>query len=345
MTDVLKTITDLVGIDAPDAKTDAKEGVKAESKGILNKFRIAFDKATDSKDAGMLAKVKIFFTSLWDELTGVDEEKKGVTAKTQTEVEKAVAEAMGGAKSKVKMAEGAPAEEVAIFDETLAMGVASKASLDAEHTALADSALAKVETRFEGKNSEKLTFDETTTMAALGLMTLKQLRNKYPDKFNFIKAVEKLSTASEKSNYPVAKLFSGNVLDLFRIDLDDNTLAAGSLLGKFGMGALGIGALGKFGKEDAIAAFNSLKTNPIPDESKAVAFFHDNIFVNTSVENVTGALRIISTSLAGGVDKLNPLALTDLVFLIDDKDYQRLVTALVGKSNYLALEAGKPGNS
>lgn len=350
MTDILETITGLVGIGSPEAKADAKEGVKAESKGILDKFKSALGKATESKDAGMLAKVKIFFTSLWGELWGVDEEKKEVTAKTQTEVDKAVAEAMGGAQSKIKLAEGTAPDEAASFNEVLAMGVASKASLDSTHEAAANSALAKVETGMKGESAKPLTFEETTTVAAMGLMTLSQLKSKYPDKFAFIKALSKITATSEKSNMPIAKLMDANVVNLFKLDLSDtgNQLQASSLLEKFGMVPfgveLGVGVFGKFGKDTAMAAFGDLKNQPMKQAEATVKFFHENIFVNTDREKVAAALNIISTAVAGG-GKLDPLALTDLIFLIDDKDYKKLVTALVGDSNYMALEAGKPGNS
>ncbi len=336
MINPIDVISKFVGDD--EAKAGEKSAEKKGEPGFLDKFKIAYERASKAKDKGMFERVKIFATTLVMEFLGLDEEQKAVTKKTETEVKSAVDDAMKGAKDKANLS-GATPEDSAAYDEVLAIGVASKASLDAEHTALADSAMGKVQERVAGKNSDMCTFDETTTMAGMALMTLAQLRDKYPDKFTFIKALQKFSEVSEKSKFPISKLFADNVLALFRIDLDDNQLNAASLLGKFGMGALGIGVLGKFGKEDAIAAFNSLKSSPMTDEEKTVDFFKDHIFVNTEKDNVKDALHTINSMLLAGDKKLDPLALTDLIFKIDRRDYNTLVTALVGPENYLARKA------
>lgn len=336
MNEALETVSKLLG----DETADGKGGEKAKGKpGFLDKFKNAFKKASEAKDEGLLARTKIFLTSLLKDWFGLGEEEKEVTKKTEKEVATAIDATMKGAKEKVGLPSEVAPGDAAAYDEVLAMGVASKASLDSKHEGFVDSAMAKIDTRVDGKNSDKCTFEETTTMAGMALMTLAQLRDKYPDKFTFIKALQKFSEVSEKGKYPISKLFDANVLDLFRIDLDDNMLASSSLLEKFGMGTLGVAALGKFGKEDAIAAFGALKTSPIAEEAKTVSFFHDHIFVNTEVDDLKAALQIINSMLVSEDKKLDPLKLTELIYKIDRRDYDKLVTALVGPDNYLARKA------
>ena len=90
--------------DAAEKENGKKEkGWMEKMWGYLNPFNVApafgkaWEKATESKNAGFFERVMLFFSTFSKEINDVEEEEKKVTDETEAEVQAAVAETTGEA--------------------------------------------------------------------------------------------------------------------------------------------------------------------------------------------------------------------------------------------------------
>ena len=287
---------------------------------LVPSFMEAVKKAGESKDKGFFEKVKIFFTSFSESMNKVKEEESKTTEETNKSVEQGVEETMKDAKQATQLDESVSQADKDFFDETLSLGVKSMESMDNKHQGYFYSALDKI-----NKKSGTLSFEEMGSTAAVGFMTLSELKKKHSNKTDFKKALDKIYSISDKSNYPLKKLLDKNTLSLFKMKDQSEGL---KFLKAFGIGT---GFLGFTEKLKAKELFGQISKNNMDKKDELVDFMKKHIFKKTSKANIGKAVDILNGMATGG--KVDSQVLTDLVFTIDDNDYQNMVTALVGNTH------------
>lgn len=287
-------------------------------------FSKAFEKAKKEKDAGWLDKIKIFFTSFWEEMTKVEKEKVAVTKETRGAVAVGIDETMGAAMEEAHLSENVTKDDRAFYAEMLATTVKNLKSLEANQQVYAIDGLEKIKKTSKGEEQNPLTFDEAQAISALGLMTLDNLREKYPNKSDFKTALDRFKKISDETDYPLSKLLRREVFALFKVDAGMRDIGKVNKL----LGALEIDL------SEAMYAkklFAGLKKDPIEHEEELVKFMKENIFTYTSEGNIAQALDIIHNIVIQDTVEIDTQMLTDLVFCINEEDYDTLVRALLGK--------------
>ncbi len=287
---------------------------------LVPSFMEAVKKASESKDKGFFNKIKIFFTSFSESMKKTKEEENKTTEETNKSVEQGVEETMKDAKQATQLDESVSQADKDFFDETLSLGVKSMESMDNKHQGYFYSALDKI-----NKKSGTLSFEEMGSTAAVGFMTLSELKKKHSNKTDFKKALDKIYSISDKSNYPLKKLLDKNTLSLFKMKDQSEGL---KFLKAFGIGT---GFLGFTEKLKAKELFGQISKNNMDKKDELVDFMKKHIFKKTSKANIGKAVDILNGMATGG--KVDSQVLTDLVFTIDDNDYQNMVTALVGNTH------------
>src|SRR3989338_676707 len=111
----------------------------------------AWKKAKEKKDVGFFEKIGIFWKSFQKEMQEVDKKKAEVTQETTAAVAKTADATIKDAKDAVALPDSVSKDDRDLFDEVLAMGVASLKGLDDETEAKAHSGLAKIDKAAKGE--------------------------------------------------------------------------------------------------------------------------------------------------------------------------------------------------
>lgn len=295
-------------------------------------FVKAFKKAKETKDEGFWKKLDIFWESFKQEIKGIEEEKKATTKEIEAEVAKGFDETLVDAKAETALDESVQSEDRQLYDEVLATSVSSFEEMTPENQGYALEGLKNVKKAANGESSETLSYEEASSLAAVGVLTLKKLKKQYPDERKFKEMLDKLSKISDKTKFPIQKLFSSNVLAIFKIKDQDEGL-------KF-LNAIGITpSLGDFADSgnasEAGALLAGLSKNPVENKEGIVKFFKKHLFPNTEEENLRTAVTVINKMIIGGAEggskEMDTEQLAKLAFLIHESDYDHLVTVLTGK--------------
>lgn len=308
---------------------------KTNNKGLLTRFKEAFEKAKASKDKGFIEKVGIFFSSFFEETEKVEKKKEEVTAETTAVVQGGIDETMKSAKDAAGLKPEVASEDRQFYDEILAMGVTSFKGMDTDHQASAHSALQKIDKTAKGAAVEAFSFEESSALLGVGLKTLKQLKNRFPNRQDFSTALERMATLSDSSNYPLKKLFSTDTLKLFSISDESEGL---KFLAAFDIHPSMGDLLGKGEATKVKELMTGLGHSPIQNKDGIVNFMKEHIFPNTEKSAIITVVGILNGMITGGSDQINTDQLAELAFNIHDEDYDHLITALVGKKNSTVAE-------
>ncbi len=314
---------------------------------LIPALQKAVEKAKANEDAGFFKKIEIFWKSFKNEMKGIKEDEEQVTEDTTGAVKQSVDEVMGDAKETLGLKGEVATEDKEFYDETLAVGVASLAEVDERSGGKASSAQTKIDQAARKGKAEKLEIEESMSVAAVGIMTLRKLRRKFPKKADFRKALERIAKLSKNSKYPLNKLLTQNVLEIFKLKDESAGL---TFLSRFGIKAdlkdKAAGAVSFVGAEieggEATRAgelLKSLSHSPIKNLDELTAFMKKHFFPHTSRGNVKLAVKSINTLITKRKTKMTPKALTDLAFYIDDADYKHLVDALAGQKGTAVAKA------
>lgn len=308
---------------------------------ILNPFKSipaamkALQKARETKDKGFFEKFGIFVSTFKAEMKGAESQEKDVKDKTGKEVQTSIDTGMDNVLKTINLKSGSE-DDKKFHREVVEKGVVSLGKMDGEKRKSADSGLQKLGKAVTGKGVEKMTVSEATATAAVGLMTLGELRNKYPKKDEFKKALERFHSISGNSDYPLAKILAKSTLDVFKVDVGLGN--AGELLAvakNFGITGLSEGMAVK-------DAFAGLKERPMKNSAEVEDTLKKNFFPNSDVKTIADALN---RAIAKDPDKGEVPAevtidvLTDIVFAINEADYEKLVKALGGNIDITSANA------
>lgn len=295
----------------------------AEKPGFLDKLKTAWDKATEDKDKNFIEKVGIFFMSFFSDMKELTEEEKKAAQQAEEEVKKGVDETVKGAQEAAKLADTVEKSDKEFYDEVLAMGVASLKSLDKDRQTSAYKGLNKLDAAAKGGASSKLEIDEACSLAGVGFMTFKKLKRKYPKKDDFKAALDRLSTVSDSSQYPLKKLLSKSVLGIFKVDIGfSDAPEVYKFVSDFGIGLTDIPSV--------YSTLSGIGKNPMENEQEIVATMKRFFFPNTSEGDISSAVKLMNNLKVSGPVEVDTQTLTDLLFYINDSDHDRLVAVLTG---------------
>ncbi|MFH1284085.1 MAG: hypothetical protein ABIH78_00650, partial [Candidatus Peregrinibacteria bacterium] len=290
--------------------------------------REAWEKAKENKDKGFFEKVKIFFSTFREEMNKVDEEQEEVSEETTKKVKQGVDETMKDAREAVALDKSVDKDDCEFHDEMVATAASSFEEMDEKYQTAGYGSVAKLQKAVEGK-PEQMEFEEARAISGVAFMTLRKLKEQYPTKEKFKAALDRFAKISEKSKFPLEKLLSMSVLKTFKIklpgvgDLFSGKLGKVTDLSDF-MGELGLGM------EDAWT-LKGIRKSPPENRDEIVKILNEKIFKKTSATNVGRVTDILSKMIANKEDKLSTETLSELAFLIDNADFDNLVTVLVGK--------------
>jgi len=291
---------------------------------VFPALKEAYKKASESKDKNFFKKIGIFFSSFIKEMQGVKEEKKKVSAETNKAVEKGVDETLKDVNGATKLDKSVSKEDEKFYDEVRAIGVNSFESMDNQHQGYFFNAFEKI-----SKKSGTLSFDEVGSTAAVGLMTLQQLKKKYPNKEKFKEALKRIYTVSDNSKLPLKTLFNKDVLKIFKLNKDEKI----KFLGAFGI-SVGVSDLwggGEASKAKKLFAEIGQKDS-FKENDELVKFMKKHFFKSSSKTNIAKIVNVLN-DVKKGASKITIDDFTDIIFAIDDKDYQYIVKSLVGNTN------------
>ena len=252
------------------------------------------------------------------------EEKKKVSDETNKAVEKGVDETMKDVREATKLDKSVSKEDEKFYDEVRAIGVNSFESMDNQHQGYFFNAFEKI-----SKKSGTLNFDEVGSTAAVGLMTLSQLKKKYPNKEKFKEALKRIYTVSDNSKLPLKTLFNKDVLKIFKLNKDEKI----KFLGAFGI-SVGVSDLwggGEASKAKKLFAELGKKDNFTAND-ELVKFMKKHFLKNSSKANIAKIVNVLN-DVKKGASKITIDDFTDIIFAIDDKDYKYIVKSLVDNTN------------
>lgn len=267
----------------------------------------ARNKWKESKDKGLWERLSSVWDAFWKEMKGVKEEKKEVQQKTDEEVQECTDEMLDGHK-KVLGVEDLKGDDKTLMEEILGMCIGSEAMASPD----VKKSLGGKLTDVMNDKAVELSADESEQAAAIGLMTLAQLREQYPTKAEFKKVLNRLMKLSEKSKFPFKKFMEGKFYEKFKLSFDKVRLVT-----RFGI----------YNIADAYK-ISQLTNENLSDEdlTAMIPLLNKYFFKNTKPDNVQRAvvfLREMFIKKDINVDKM-----TEFAFLIDPADYKRLANLL-----------------
>lgn len=297
-------------------------------------FIRAFERAKKEKDKSFLEKVSLFFDYFDEEMKNLDKDKKETAEKTDKAVKQSVEGTVKDAKDTFKLPYDVTNEEKDLYEEALGMSVVGFKSLDNDHQRYAYTGFAKAEKVKDGKGTDNLTVDEAASLSAVALMTLRGFKRRYNDKSQFKAALDKVYATldkvyvnPDKSSYNFKKLLNFGfwkglkpIMIGLSTDIPGN-IAAGNRLAK-GLGMKNPSEAFKLG---------GLKEKPLKNKPEIVKIFKDYFVPNTSDENIGKLVDIVNGLIANRASDLNTDTITELVFTVDERDLDRLISVLSGK--------------
>lgn len=317
---------------APQEKP--KEMGKLKVEKIPGAFSKAFEEAKKSGNKSWFEKISIFAKTFWNEIHGIESEKKEVSATAKAEVNKTLEARMATAKEATKLDAATATPDKEFYGEVLAMGVAASSEVPVEMQDALISGKDKLSKASKGEKPEDSTLNEVKALGAMGLLTITKLKAKYNDPTKFKEALDRLDKISDSSAYPLKKLLSGPVLQVFRIKIDLLGEAGNFALNKLGFGYKSdeMKLLDSFSlSTDDATKLKGLKEKPMQNEEEMAKIIKKSIFPNTSDSNIKDVMKIANKLIIEKPDHIDTQTLTDLVFKIDDKDTKRLIEILTGK--------------
>ena len=270
-----------------------------------------------------------------DKIRGVEDEKDKVSEDTEKSVKKNVDETLQDVNKTFEVKKKAPEEAKQTLNVFFGIGVAAFKSFsnDAQKSTL--EGLKKMKNKADGKETEQFTFNEAAGTGAFVMASLLGLKKQYPKKADFLKKLKEIKTASKYSKYPLAKLLNTSTLALFKIA---NPAKAIDLLTSM---KVDIGEA--WAVKDSFEKLGSKNLNSAA-KKEIVDFLKKNILKKTSKPNLRKVVKIIHTMVKNDVKEIQPEVLTNLTFLVDERDYTELINFLVGKrseQNYVAANDNK----
>lgn len=286
---------------------------------ILSSFKESMNKAKEAKDKSFFEKMGIFVSSFIDEMNKVKEEKKEVSEETKKEVAQGADETLKEAKTAMGVEKEPEGKDKENFDFILATSVKNLKSLEADDEANGQTALDKLNGALEGKVSP-LNNGEIFSLAAVGMGTLVDLKKKFPTEAKLKEALDLFASTTEKSKSPLSKLFSFDVLKIFKPATFDEKAA---LAGKFDIDP----------RQHPVDSMTLLgiKSDPLEDKDEIVKILKEKFFPNSSSGNVGKTVEIINKMLVTKAKSLSTQNMAEFAFLIDDRDFAHLIDLLVGK--------------
>ena len=258
---------------------------------VFPALKEAYKKASESKDKSFFKKIGIFFSSFIKEMQGVKEEKKKVSAETNKAVEKGVDETMKDVREATKLDKSVSKEDEKLYDEVRAMGVNSFESMDNQHQGYFFNAFEKI-----SKKSGTLSFDEVGSTAAVGLMTLQQLKKKYPNQTKFKEKLMSIYSISDNSKLPLKQFFTKDVLEIFKLEEGEKI----KFLGAFGI-SVGVSDLwggGEASKAKKLFAEIGQKES-FKEDDELVKFMKKHFFKSSSKTNIAKIVNVLNDTKKG----------------------------------------------
>jgi hypothetical protein len=278
----------------------------------------AVKKARENQDAGFFEKLGIFWETFSNSMRGIEKEKKEVTKGAQAMVRGSITETTKRVQSAVKLKKKPKGKDKERFDKIIAVSVRGFGQLDGTTRGHTQKAVKKLGNTMKGQK-ETFNYNQVACLGASTTAVLLELKRQYPNKKKFKKALDHYLKISEGSNFPLKKLMKFSTLKIFKLK---------SFGDKFKL-VRALGLLSPSGVA-GLVRLKGLAKSPIKDEAKIVKFFKKNVFKNTSSSNVKRIVKRINRIYLRGGNAMNTEDITELVFLIHDKDFKRLTKVLSG---------------
>jgi len=181
------------------------------------------------------------------------------------------------------------------------------------------------------KNEKKLSPREKELVLATGLMTLRKLKEYFNTPQKMASVLENLKTHSGKNtkiaNSPLIRLFDRiKVLQIFKKSADESD----GILNMVGVDEKDRESLSKMKK----LRHGIQLTDEEEDGIKVV--LSKKIFIGTSRIAVDEIFEHLKKAVVRA-NLLNPKLLAELVFLVDENDYKRMIALFVGSHRYSKL--------
>lgn len=278
----------------------------------------AFKEAIFRKKGGISKRVQLFAQTMIDSVHKVHKEKEKAKKKANKDVKKPIGNTMADVTAALPMDETLTDAEKKDTQAAFAEALRDyKKETPKETKTHAKAGFDKVK-----KNKDDLTIEEQLGLSATGIITLKALRKKFKTKAKFKKVLASLNNASKRSKFPVQRLLSQSLVGLFRMKdekfamkfaerlrLQPQTEATAKLLVKIGKGL------------------------SAPELDTVARMFKAHILKHTTIVNIKKFLKKAKKLMKSSKDRLNVNDFTEFVFLIDVKDYPRMIDAFTGKPN------------
>lgn len=293
----------------------------------------AWDKAKEAKG---LMKLWVFGETFLNEMKEVKDAKDQATKDANNGIQQDVETTMGKVKEASGLKDSVTGDDKELYEKAEGMVAASFSELDADHQGAAKTAFDQLDKAVKDKTFDALTLDQSTSLGAVAISIISKLKEKFPKEEDFQKALDRLDSITDNTNYPIKKLLSIDVLKVFKVKMDlDMSLAglgkaaeAANFLGKFG-----VGLTDAIGVKDSLA---NLKDQPMKDEDAVVDTMKEYFLPNTDKSKIKVVAKTLNTMIATKATKLDTKTLTTLVFNVENSDLNRLITILSGKESSVA---------
>lgn len=290
----------------------------------------AWDKAKEAKG---LMKIWVFGETFLNEIKEVKDAKDKATEDANNGIQQDINTTMGKVKESSGLQDSVTGEDKELYEKVEGMVAASFSDLDATHQGAAKSAFDQMDKAVKDKPFDALNLDQSTSLGAVALSVISKLKEKFPKKEDFQKALDKLDSITDNTNYPIKKLLSTEVLKVFKVKMDlgvnleslGKAAEAADFLGKFG-----VGLTDAMGVKDTLA---DLKEQPMKDEDGVVDTLKEYFLPNTDRSKIKVVVKTLNTMIATKATKLDTKILTTLVFNVENADLNHLITILSGKES------------
>ncbi len=217
------------------ALSAAEKTPNKKDKNTITKIAQAFKHASTKVKMAPVRGVSALFLFLKhfvDKIRGIEEEEEDVSEETEIAVAKGAKKTLVDAQKTFEFSEEANDGDKKTLNTFLAYSVTNFKILKTKHQKYGLKGLKKLKKKAEGKNTKALTWKEAAPVTAVGLLTLMDYKEKFPDEGDLANELEKIITISDKTKSPLSLLLQTTTLSLYKIS---NPLGALPFLKKLGI--------------------------------------------------------------------------------------------------------------
>ncbi len=304
---------------------------------VKNSLSNAYESAKESRDAGYAKKVGIFLYSFSKSMLGIGKSKLETTNKTSKSVREGIDDVIARYKKAFGLDGKLEGKDKKFVDINTALAARGFGRVSGKSQGHAREGLDLQRKAVEKDKDplEPLSFEQSVALGSVTLLTLKELKKKYPTQEKFKTAIRRISKLSGKAKYTLEKMLKFSVLGIFKVkSKEDRIRFLRKVKVRRSMGDI----IGRGDMNDASDLLEGLSKKPLENKDQIVTFFRKRLFKKTKTGKIRKIVTLIHDKMTSGAKKMTLDDLTDLVFWINSADFDGIAKLFTGKLTKVSKE-------